>query len=430
MTGVYITQQMMSQGHVVRMGGTYKLQQTLFVSVPAPPSEKNWSVFSESRPCAISVMADDVTLDLNGFTLSASTEHSWGLILVHVAPRVKNFTLVNGHLMTCGIGVFFEVACVAGVVCDVSISNFLENGILSYSPQGLTITRCTVGPNLYRYATMSQELYALILYGSALKPSEVCAWQNFSDDLPLAETSHVAGIAVVPDAAHNAPYPVQIDTGSGVVLDGVKVLKLTMNFREHSLLLFVDTVPNTTSKATGVLGEVLPEWYVLRRSASRRLQFGSYPSLEEPRKAFISSENGLLINTGGVAQAEGLQVTTWVRGVDREGNAVRGVQAILIVGAGTPTLTDVVTEPPVFCTLSSRVILPAPKFVEKLDLTSAKRAFDVVVLPALPAQVLPCCPTIGAAPFFSREGAQFNVQPQGNINPFLTGSVYGVNARV
>jgi hypothetical protein len=91
-------------------------------------------------------------------------------------------------------------------------------------------------------------------------------------------------------------------------------------------------------------------------------------------------------------------------------------------------LTDVVAETPIFVTLSPRVLLPAPKSVEKIDLASAKKAFGVVVLPAVPPPVLPCCPTIGAAAYFSRENVQFNVQPQGNVNPLLTGSVYGVNA--
>jgi hypothetical protein len=318
MVSVSITQGMVAKGYVVPMPGTYSLQQTLFVSIPALPSEKNWAVFAQGRPCAMSVQADGVTLDLNGFTLAASTEHSRGLVLVHVAPGVKNFSVINGYLQTCSIGVFFELGCVSGTVRDLSISNFLEKGILSYSPQGLTIANCVVGPNLSKFATMSQELYTLILYGTALRPSEVRAWQNFSDDLSLAETSHVAGIAIVPDAAHDAPYPVEVDTGSGVVLDGVRVLELTMNFREHSLLLGVGAVTNTVTKATGVLGEVLPEWYVLRRTASRRLQTGFYPSLEEPQRAFITDAHGFLINTGDFPDDE-TQVTSWLRGVDREG---------------------------------------------------------------------------------------------------------------
>ena len=427
MSAVSISQAMIAQGYVVPMPGTYVLQQTLFVSVPALPSEKNWAVFAQGRPCAIGIRTDDVTLDLNGFTLEASTEHTWGLVLVHVAAGVKNFSIANGHLRTCSIGVFFEIGCVAGKVQDMSISNFLEKGILSYSPRGLTITNCTVGPNMGRFTTMSQELYALTLYGSALKPSEVRAWQNFSDDLSLAETAHVAGIAVVPDAAHDAPYPVEVDTGSDVVLDGVRVFRLRMHFREHSLLLGVGTVTNAVTKATGTLGEVLPEWYVLRRTGSNRVRAGFYPSLEEPQRAFITDAHGFLINTGDVPDYEP-QVTSWVQGVDREGNAVRGVQAILIVGAGKPTLTDVVTEMPVFATLSPRVLLPAPKFVEKLDLASAKRAFDIVILPAPPPVDVPCCSRIGAAAYFSRESVQFNVQPQGNVNPLLTGSIYGVNA--
>jgi hypothetical protein len=186
-------------------------------------------------------------------------------------------------------------------------------------------------------------------------------------------------------------------------------------------------VTNAVTKATGALGEVLPEWYVLRRTGSSRVRAGFYPSLEEPRRAFITSSRGFLINTGDVPDYE-QQVTSWVRGVDREGNAVRGVQAVLIVGAGKPMLTDVVTEMPVFATLSSRVLLPAPKFVEKLDLASAKRAFDIVILPAPPPVDVPCCSRIGAAAYFSKESVQFNVLPQGNVNPLLTGSIYGVNA--
>ena len=72
MTTVYITEQMVSTGHIISMAGTYSLQQTLFISVPALPSEKNWVVFAQGRPCAISILADDVVLDLNGFALAAS----------------------------------------------------------------------------------------------------------------------------------------------------------------------------------------------------------------------------------------------------------------------------------------------------------------------------------------------------------------------
>jgi len=424
-----ITESMISTGYIIRKPGTYTLQQTLFVSVPALPSASNWTVFALERPCAISVRADNVTLDLQGFTLAASTEHSRGLVLVHVAAGVKNFTLTNGNLMTCCIGVLFEAACVAGAVTNLSVSNFLEKGILSYSPQGLTISGCVIGPNLSSFATMSQELYELILYGSALKPSEVRAWQTFSDNLPLAETSHVVGIDIVPDAAHDTPYQVSANSGYGVVLENVSVLKLTMNFREHSLLLGVGSFTNAVSKATGALGEVLPEWYLLRRTGSRRLRLGFYPPLDEPQHAFITDAGGFRINTGEQPDYEP-QVTSWVRGVDRLGNGVRGVQAILIVGAGKPTLTNVTTEMPVFATLPSRVLLPAPKYVEKLDLAAAKKAFGLVVLPAVPPPDLPCCPTIGAAAYFSRERASFNVQPQGNVNPLLTGSNYGVNSIV
>ena len=242
-----------------------------------------------------------------------------------------------------------------------------------------------------------------------------------------AETAHVVGVAVVPDAAHDAPYPVETDTGSGVLLEDVRVLKLTMNFREHSLLLSVGAVTKAVKKATGALGEVLPEWYLLRRAAAGRLQLGYYPPLEELQRIAIADAHGFLINTGDAPASEPL-VTSWVRGVDREGNAVRGVQAVLIVGAGKPTLTNLVAEPPVFATLPPRVLLPAPKFVERLDLACAKRAFTVVVLPAPAPASQACCSAIGAAAYFSGERVQFNVQPQGNVNPLLTGSISGVNA--
>jgi hypothetical protein len=426
---VPLTPAVLARGYVVPMPGAYALEQSIFVSVPALPDATNWHAFAQGRPCAVSVRADDVTLDLGGFTLAASTEHSRGLVLVHVARGVKNFQLLNGGLATCNIGVFLEEGCVAALLQGVSVYDFLEKGVLSYSPQGLTLRGCAVGPNLSSFATMSQELYALVLYGSAVRPKDVCAWQRFSDDSSTAEASHVVGVAVVPDAAHDAPFPVETDTGSGVVLEDVRVAKLTMNFREHSLLVSVGAVTNAVTKPTGALGEVLPEWYLLRRAAARRLQLGYYPPLEEPQRAFITDAHGFLLNTGDAPASEP-QVTAWVRGVDREGNAVRGVQAVLIVGAGKPMLTNVVAETPVFATLPPRVLLPAPKFVERLDLASAKRAFALLVLPAPVLPERPCCPTSGAAAYFSQERVQFNVQPQGNVNPLVTGSVSGVNAVV
>lgn len=424
-----LTPAVLAKGYIVPMSGTYVLQQSIFVSVPALPSAANWHAFVEGRPCALSVRADDVVVDLGGFVLAASTEHSRGLVLVHVARGVKNFQLRNGWLAMCSIAVFLEEGCVAASLEGLSAYDFLEKGVLSYSPRGLTLRDCRVGPNLSAFSTMSQELYTLILYGATVRPVDVCAWAGFSDDSSLAETSHVVGVAVVPDAAHDAPYPVATDTGSSVVLENVSVQKLTMNFREHSLLLSVGAVTNAVTKPTGLLGEVLPEWYLLRRAASRRQQLGYYPPLEEPSQAFITDADGFRINTGDAPATEPL-VTSWVRGVDREGNVVRGVQAVLIVGAGKPTLTNVVVEQPVFATLPSRVLLPAPKFVERLDLASAKRAFGIVVLPAPPPQERPCCPNAGAAAYFSQERVQFNVQPQGNVNPLLTGSISGVNASV
>ena len=426
---VPLTPEVLAKGYIVPMSGTYALQQSTFVSVPALPDATNWHAFVEGRPCAISVRADDVTLDLGGFKLAAATEHSRGLVLVHVARGVKNFRLLDGSLAMCSIGILLEEGCTAALLQGLTVYDFVEKGVLSSSPQGLTLRSCLVGPNLSSFATMSQELYTLILYGSAVRPKDVCAWQRFSDDAAAVETSHVVGVAVVPDAAHDAPYPVETDTGSGVVLEDVQVLKLTMNFREHSLLLSTGAVTKAVTKPLGILGEVLPEWYLLRRAAARRLQLGYYPPLEAPQRVVITDADGILLNTGDAPAAEP-QVTSWVRGVDREGNAVRGVQAVLIVGAGKPTLTKVVAETPVFATLAPRVLLPAPKFVERLDLASAKRAFGIVVLPAPVLPERPCCPTLGAAAYFSQERVQFNVQPQGNVNPLVKGSISGVNATV
>lgn len=429
MAAVPVTPAMLAQGYVVPMSGAYALQQTTFVSVPALPSAANWHAFARGRPCAVSVRADDVTLDLGGFTLAAATEHSRGLVLVHVAAGVKNFQLRNGGLVTCSVGVFLEERCAAALLQDLAISNFLEKGVLAYSPQGLTLRGCTVGPNLSSFATMSQELYELVLYGAAVRPADVCAWSCFSDDSKAAETAHVAGVAVVPDAAHDAPYPVAADTGGGVVLENVRVLRLTMNFREHSLLVSRGARTGAATKATGVLGEPLPEWYLLRREASRRLQLGYYPSLEAREPAFVTDAHGFRIDTGDAPGSE-QQVTVWVRGVDRTGDAVRGVQAVLVVGAGKPTLTNVAAEMPVFATLSPRVLLPAPKFAAQLDLASAKRAFKLLVLPAVPPPANGCCAAAaalgGGAAYFASERVQFNVQPQGNVNPLVTGSLYGV----
>jgi len=424
-----VSEDMVAKGFVITTPGHYFLASSLFVGVPALPSASNWNVFAGGRPCAIDVRADDVVLDLQSHLLAASTEHSQGLVLVHVAAQTRNVVIQNGHLMTCAVGVLLEQGCQNSTLQNLIITNFLEKGVLAYSPQGLSITSCVVGPNLSSFYTLSQELYTLVLYGAALRPADVRAWSAFSDNLSLAETSHVAGIAVVPDAAHEAPYPVATDTGSGVVLTDVDVQELTMNFREHSLLLGLSLATGAARKARGILGEVLPEWYLLRREAARRLQLGFYPSLLPPARPFITDVGGFLINTGD--EPADLQATAWVRGVDREGNAVRGVQAVLVVGAGTPVLTNVTAATPVFRELLPRVLLPAPRGVENTDLAVSRRASGILVLPApppAPATSANCCSRAGAAAQFSQTRVRFNVQPQGNVNPLLTGSISGVNA--
>lgn len=416
-----LTQDLLARGYAITLAGTYALASPIYVSVPTAPSAKNWSAFAQGRPCVISVRAHDVVVDLRWNLLAAATELARGLVLVYVAPGVQNVRIMNGTLGTCGIGIFLDTACAAAAVTFVTTAQFLEKGILAYSPQGLVIEDCIVGPNLSALS-VSQELDALRLYGVA--PAAIAGWQASEDDLPLPETAHVAGISIVPDAAHDAPFPVPANTGSGVQLTRVDVLPLTMYFREHSLLLGLGAVTGAVTKASGVLGEVLPEYYALRRAVAQRMQKGFYPSLAEPQRSFVTDAGGFLINTGYEGGPEE-QVTTWVRGVDREGNAVRGVQAVLIVGAGTPVLTAVEAATPVFVALRPRVRLP-PRHVPKSDLASAKRAFGIVVLPADPPAPQPCCPDIGAAAYFSRERVLFNAQPTYGA-PTLHGSTFGVS---
>ena len=423
-----ITQDMIAKGLVITTPGQYFLGSNLFVAIPSAPTTQNWNAFANDRPCAISIRANDVVLDLQALLLAASTEHSQGLVLVHVAANVQNVVVQNGQLMTCSIGLLLDERCTNSLVQGLVVSNFLEKGIVAYSPQGLTIASCSIGPNLTSFYTISQELYELVLYGALISAADLQAWNCFSDNLLLAETSHVAGIAIVPDAAHDAPYPVKLDTSSDVVLVDVNVEQLTMNYREHSLLLGLSRITGAATKARGVLGEVLPEWYLLRRAASRRVQLGFYPSLQEPARPFITDAGGFSINTG--EEPADAQVTAWVRGVDREGNAMRGVQAILIVGAGVPVLTNVTAATPIIKTLLPRVLLPAPKGVEQSDLTVTTRASGTLVLPAPAIPKIGCCSKVGAAAAFSSTRIRFNVQPQGNVNPMLTGSISGVNAAV
>jgi hypothetical protein len=83
---------MVARGFPIAASGYYSLQKNLYVGIPATPSKKNWHVFSsDDRPCILKVLADNVTVDLNGFVLAASTEHTQGLVLAYVAPGVKNF---------------------------------------------------------------------------------------------------------------------------------------------------------------------------------------------------------------------------------------------------------------------------------------------------------------------------------------------------
>jgi len=450
MDSVGLTQEMLARGYQIRLPGTFVLQEPVFLSPPKPPAPETWSEFASFegalRPCGVAVAASDVTLDLGGFALSGCSDVTQGLVLVYVAPGVQNFTLRNGALQLCFAGVFVDALCGATTLQGLSVAAFEQKGVVAYSPQGITIADCTVGPNLSEFLYASQETQALLSYGPFVRARDLCAWADFSDDLRVVETSHLVGIDVAPDGAQDSPFPPQANTGTGVVLSNVQVLQLTMHVREHSILASVGLRTGDPVYAYGLRGEHLPEWYVLRRGATFKEGTAYiqpfYPSLTPAPDPWTLTTDYPV----NVAEDELYEPrrTVWVRGVDRTGTALRGAQGILVAGVAPDevTFTNVSVQQPVVKTLSARVLLPPPGGVEARDLTVTTKASKIVVAPARgslaqaagapascctarasPAQLFASLYQIRTSNFSTRAGS-----PPGNVPPVYQGSVFGVNA--
>jgi len=277
-----------------------------------------------------------------------------------------------------------------------------------------------VGENLSQLGE-SQESYALQAYGDYVTPAGKAGWAAFHDNLPYEEQAHVCGVCVVPDVDSEAPYPVSADTGEGVVLERVQVAALTMYFRNHSMMVSV-LADGTVRKARGRLGEPLADWYKLRWFASaKNAPLRYFPPLEycERPRPFITDAGGFQMNTGTQPAEE--ETTAQVVGVDRYGSAVRGVQALLFVGCGTPTLTAVTAERPVLKTLAPRV-LPCPVRCQVVDLAVSKTAAKLVVLSA-PAPDPKCCSRAGFAAQFSQFASANSAQPIGAYVPTASGTL-------
>ncbi|NBU17166.1 MAG: hypothetical protein EBS48_09195 [Actinobacteria bacterium] len=452
MDSVDLTQEMLATGYQIRLPGTFVLKGQVYFSPPRPPTPETWSEFTffegALRPCGVSVAANDVTLDLGGFGLSGCSDVTQGLVLVYVAPGVQNFTLRNGALRLCFAGVLVDSFCRATTLRGLSVSSFEQKGIVAYSPQGIAVEDCSVGPNLSEFLYASQETQALLGYGPFVRARDLCAWADFSDDLKVVETSHLVGIDISPDVPRDSPFPPQENTGTGVVLTNVQVLQLTMHLREHSILASVGLRTGEPLFAYGLRGERLPEWYVLRRGAPFREGSGSqyvlpfYPSLTPvPDPWTLTTDYGISVAEDELYEP---RRTVWVRGVDRTGTALRGAQGILVAGvaADEVTFADVFVQEPVVKVLSSRVLLPAPKGVEARDLTVTTKASKIVVAPARGSLAQasapqPSCCAVRASPaqlfasLYQIKTSNFSTRaghPPGNVPPVYQGSVLGVNA--
>ena len=443
MEAVSLTQKLLGRGFEVSLPGVYRLVEDVFVSLPFPVNISNWTVFSSNHPypCVVKVLADDVTLDLGGFTLSGGSETTQGLVLVTVSPAVQRFTLVGGSLRLCAIGVFLEAFCSDVLLQQLQISDFVTRGVLSYSPQGLTVQACSIGPNLSELSLVSQETFDLLQYASYVRAAELCCWERYPGNLKALEESHVVGIDVAPEG-YDSPYPPPQNTGSGVVLRNVSVATLTLYVREHSIAGLVDPRTGAVTYAVGATGDVLPEWYLLRRLAAPRAesktQSSLYPLLAPEQRPWTLTTD-FPINVA--AEGPQLQRPVWVRGVDRVGNPLRGAQGVLIAGvpADSVTLSDVSVQEPVVKTLEPRVLRPPPRGVEARDLRVTTKATRIAVVPAKSYDDVPptaCCPvnTNQAkifASLFEFRGAAFSSRagyPPGRVPPIYQGSVYGVNA--
>jgi hypothetical protein len=251
----------------------------------------------------------------------------------------------------------------------------------------------------------------------------------------------VAGIDISPEDG-DSPYPPAKNTGQNVTIRNVRVSRLVLNIREHSITGSLSMSTGALTYAVGMLGEILPEWYRLRRKAFARRggePQWSYPSLNrEARPRLLTTEFPIKV-AGGSPPDD--QRPVWVRGVDRIGKPLRGAQGILVAGVlnDSVTFSNVFVEDPVVRTLPARVILPAPSGVENIDLRVTNKASRVAVVPArtfTDAPATACCSVnttqnkvISSLSLFS--GASFSIRagyPPGGTPPLFQGTMFGVNA--
>lgn len=427
-----LTADKVAKGLTITQPGRYLASEPLVVSAPLYPEAEGgaWGVVRRGRPCVLLVKADDVTLDLDFHALANSTELVGGLVLVCVAEGCRSVRVVNAVLGFCAVGILFEEGCQGGAVRMTTCKDFSQKAVLAYAPVGLELSDLVLGPNLSQL-TESQETSLLKAYGPHVTPAGLGGWVAFHDNLPLEEQSHVCGVCVAPSATQEGPYPQAKNAGSGVVLERVHVASLTMHFRNHSMLVSV-TDGGAVRKARGRLGEALPDWYKLRWHGSTKgapLRF--FPSLEacERQQSFVTYAGGFLMNAGALPQEE--EVTEQIAGVDRHGDPLRGVQALLFVGCGQPELTAVTAEMPVLKTLTPRVLPCSRRGCQLTDRTVSRVAARLVVLTAPESRSAetepapPCCSREGAAAQFSQFRSTNTARPVGVYVPTARGSLSG-----
>lgn len=409
-------------GLVLGESGDYVLEGSAALRLPIFPTDQSWPVWFEARPCVLRIDASDVTLDLGGFELSVANDQPQGAVLIGVKAGASNVTVKNGALGRSSVGLFFALRCRAGSASDLSIRDFAESGLTAYSPQGFALRDVTIGPNLIALG-VSQETFALQAYGAAVSSAVLEAWRANPDNLAVQEVSHLTGVAIVPDAAGDAPNYPFADTSTEVVLQNVSVGPLQMYYREHSIRLGV-TSQGVARLAVGSFEEPLAEVYDIRLAAAKKLGVGYLPSLDCAPSARHANVGGLLLNVGdgGLGLAEA--ATAWLRGVDRDGGALRGAQAVLLVGCGAAILTDVSAAMPSVTPLPPRVSL-RPGGCQIVSLMVSTRAMALVELPAPPARA--CCPkkkTWAAGGYFGVAGqrVRVGVRPTSPYMPQTSGS--------
>lgn len=91
---------------------------------------------------AITVGADNVTLDLNGYTVGSGANSGNGVIL---SSGLTKFVLRNGTISGFNVGVALAGNCTAVVIEDVLIKEAKTFGILASAiPRAITLRRCTI----------------------------------------------------------------------------------------------------------------------------------------------------------------------------------------------------------------------------------------------------------------------------------------------